>query len=154
MERIPSSQFAEAIGHTLGMIEPSILKLIKCDFLCGCNPIWVGFANYTPDIGDGRSYLNTAHVAYPCHQRLSRDSRKTTVVLPIPVHPIVIVHELGHVLDEALGFEHIAEPITKYARLDRGEAFAEAFLAQYYLYGDRPIDEATQALFESLKVDE
>jgi hypothetical protein len=77
------------------------------------------------------------------------DRRRTTIVLPTPHYPISIVHELGHVLDEALNFDHEATPVTAYAKTDRYEAFAEAFTSWlYWGYGDEP-DPATRYLFES-----
>lgn len=51
----------------------------------------------------------------------------------------VLVHELGHVLDETLGFTTHADPVSWYARGDRQEAFAEAFTAWLIPgYADRP----------------
>ena len=80
------------------------------------------------------------------------------MVLAEPEPLWVIIHELGHVLDEVLGLDHTAQPVTEYATTNRGEAFAEAFTAwikpneyaeawlQDALYEDR----ATVHLFEEL----
>jgi hypothetical protein len=60
------------------------------------------------------------------------------------------VHELGHVLDESLGFTVAAEPVTWYTRDNRAEAFAKAF-ASWLIpgYADRP-DPAVGDLFDVL----
>lgn len=149
MERIPNYKFSERIGKALEIIPERMHKFLHCDFLCGCDVKYVGFANYGMDIGDGRSFRDTAHVAYPWCQRLSNDQKKTTIILPVLESPLIIIHELGHVLDEALGFEHIALPITEYAKINREEAFAEAFTGYLFWYGNH-IDPATEYLFDNL----
>lgn len=41
----------------------------------------------------------------------------------------MVVHELGHALDDVLGEKWAAKPVSNYGRVDRFEAFAEAFTA-------------------------
>ncbi len=77
---------------------------------------------------DGRNYADTAHVLYPTHQpRLPRSRRVTTVCLPLEVESWAVVHELGHVLHEALEFEPAPRPVDDYAATNSHEAFARAF---------------------------
>ena len=90
---------------------------------------------------DGRAYSHTAHVSFAHNQALRPvGERETTVVLPQPVSVTTVVHELGHVLHERLGFPNAPEPVTAYAQTNELEAFAEAFTAVFvpgYL-GDGP----------------
>ncbi len=91
-----------------------------------------------------------AHCCYASHLRLPRDRRTTTIVIPVLDDPSMVVHELGHALDEVTGFAHVAAPVTDYARTNRMEAFAEAFVAWTHFYGDQDVaaqDGATRALF-------
>lgn len=130
MRRLVGAGHREAIQAGLTFIPSGIRSLLSgTHFLCGVDPVFVGLHSYE-DTGDGRSYSNTAHCAYPFHQSaVARADRVTTIVLPQPVEPWVIVHELGHVLDERLGFDFTPTPVTAYAETHRMEAFAEAFTA-------------------------
>ena len=133
--------YAESIQAAIAIIPSTIWQRISyVHFFTGTDPIWAGLHSIEM-ISDGRSYRNTAHVVYPFHQKhLPASMRATTVVLPIPEHPIVVVHELGHVLDEALRFQYLAEPVTDYACTNRLEAFAEAMGSDLYerLDSDEP----------------
>lgn len=139
--------------------KPILKRVAYADFLIGVDPVFVGL-HYFRDTSDGRSYAQTAHVAYPFHQPSPKRCRTTTVVLPHWEEPCVIVHELGHVLDEHLGFEYAPKPVTPYADTCRVEAFAEAF--SVWLIPDyaektgqkvRALDPETIALFEYLAGD-
>lgn len=159
MERLRDYRYAAVITAALDRIPEAIRPLVAhAHYLTGVDPLYVGLHDYQQTF-DGRSYRDTAHVAYVCNQgRLPLDRRHTTVVLPQPVEPRTIVHELGHVLDEVLGFEHIAKPVTAYAENDRYEAFAEAFSAwlcpEYQQWSEvmdaLRADRATLALFDGL----
>lgn len=150
MNRNTGYGYSGLVGYAFDIIPIGIADRLRyAHFLTGVDPIYVGLFNYE-DTGDGRSYRNTACVAYPYHQRLSKGLRHTTVVLPVMDTLTVVVHELGHVLDEYLGFRHAAKPVTKHALTNREEAFAEAFTSWlFYNYGEK-IDDATKDLFESL----
>ena len=145
-------RYSEAIGYTFSLLPDAIRdKLQYTHFLTGVDPVWVGLHNHT-DIGDKRSYRNTAHVCYPWNA--INKHGQTTVVLPQPedAHPYVIIHELGHCLDEKLGFRHNAIPVNEYAETNRLESFAEAFACQYFRLNDKAedifrSDKATQHLF-------
>lgn len=150
MDRVRPGGFAALIEAATSAMPAGIRDLVRPHFLCGVDPVFAGLHEYG-DASYGRSYREIAHVAYPVHQYgRPRADRRTTVVLPRLVKVEACIHELGHVLDERLGFQHCAQPVTWYAEDNRAEAFAEAF-ASWVLpgYAHRP-DEATLALFESL----
>ena len=123
------------------------------DFFCGASPVFAGLHNYV-DADDGRPYSQTAHALFIMHQwLLPRTLRVPTVVLPNLVEPETVVHELGHILHEALAFEPAATPVTEYAKTNRWEAFAEAFTAWLGWYGPDvrgAVDERTATLFAAL----
>lgn len=154
MTHIPDQRYAEAIAHARRVLPSRIRqRLTHVQFLCGVDPVFAGLHHYSKS-KDGRSYGATAHIAYPRHIARPRAERVTTVVLPQPIAPWLIVHELGHALDEAIGFDHgPVQPVTEYAKTDSHEAFAEAFVSWLYHYGDRDVlhrDAQTVALFERL----
>ena len=150
MYRITGFGYSGLINYAFSVIPQGIADRIRyTHFLTGVDPIYAGlFDNELTD--DGRSYRKTACVAYPYHQRIDKCLRHSTVVLPNLVSLAVIVHELGHVLDESLGFTHIAEPVTEYAKVDRGEAFAEAFTSWLFWGYGKEINKSTEYLFESI----
>lgn len=100
---------------------------------------------------DGRSYADVNYY----HPASTDDGSAGYVVMRHRLHrPAILVHELGHALDDMLGATHVAEPVSEYAESNRWEAFAEAFTA----YCDLPeyrslqgyIDEETRELFGAL----
>lgn len=157
--------------YSLGFIPPNIMRLVAhVQWFIGADPNFAGLLNLD-HFPDGRSPKDTASCWYAHHfdHRPATD-RVTTIMLPLAddVYPKTVVHELGHALHEALGWDHEALPVSWYAKTDRWEAFAEAFTAwimppmlgdlgahwdEHYgpardlLYRDDP---ATVALFESL----
>lgn len=160
MERIVSFRYSEAITAAFDLVPERISERLKyIHFFTGTDPVFAGLHNYD-QIRDGRSYRNTAHVCYRWHSRNKHEC--TTIVLPYlhhlySSHLYTIVHELGHCLDELLNFEHFALPINDYAALNRKEAFAEAFAAQYFSFREdvnekAKSDGATQSLFNRLAV--
>ncbi len=150
MERICASFNNEAVQFAHASIPESILNHLHFDYLIGCDPIWSGLFKYE-ETKDGRSYHTLTCVAYPYHQSLPKDKQKTTIVLPKRIGPVSIIHEIGHVLDEFLGFEHEALPVTSYAKTNKSEAFAEAFAGWLIKgYSRLRVDPKTIALFEAL----
>lgn len=82
---------------------------------------------------DGRAYATTSHCAWP-HNLMHRpaDDRTTTVFLAgeDARNPLIVLHELGHALDWALGwYAKPVRPLDGYAARTRREAFATAFQA-------------------------
>lgn len=149
MNRVTSGAFREVIAAGIEAIPPGLSwRLRHVDFLTGVDPVWAGLHTFR-NTDDGRHYSDTAH----CSLRHHSSDRTTTIVLPVMTDPGVIVHELGHALDESLGWSHDAQPVTPYGSTSRSEAFAESFRAWLYWYGDQDIfmrDQATRALFASL----
>ena len=154
MHRIRDARWREPIGHALDLIGPALVDRIGPVRWFTGDPVFAGLHRYG-DTDDGRSYRATAHCCYPVHfaHRPAVD-RVTTIVLPYPPSPATVVHELGHALDWRLGFGHTAAPVTWYARVNRWEAFAEAFTAAVVAgYGDQAAaasDRATRALWAAL----
>lgn len=120
MKRLTHS--AEAISCAYAAVGPFAERL-RCDIYTA-DPIWTGLHHIEHTL-DGRSYSQTAHFL---PERLASDHR-ATICLPEPAPWYLIVHELGHVLDERLDYEIAVAPVTDYARRNRREAFAEAFLS-------------------------
>lgn len=155
--RVPDRRFAEPIGEaiaTIGGLHRWGLEGVR--FWCGVDPVWSGLHRYAA-AADGRPFSTTAHACYPHHLVGPADRRQPTVVLPVPVPPWTVVHELGHLLHHRQGLKHRAAPITAYAARNHQEAFAEAFVARFYVYGDQDAwgaDKATHALFDQLDTKE
>jgi len=157
MQRLTSYEYSAAISWAFNLLPIRVADMLKCvHFFTGTDPVYAGLHRYD-DTDDNRSYRSTAHVSYPWHAINKRE--QTTIVLPLldDAKPYVIIHELGHCLDEILGFEHEALPVNKYAKTHRTEAFAEAFACQYFWLGNKAedifqADKATQYLFGNLRV--
>ena len=151
MERLTDYKYSAAWESGLAHIPKPILPMLRhVDLLAGADPLFVGLHLFK-DIKDGRSYRNTAHTVYPHHQtNLVKTNRRTTVVLPTleTAKPWVVIHELGHVLDERLGLAEVFLPVNEYAKTNRAEAFACAFF-DWCWWGNVHEPKAT-ALFEEL----
>ena len=141
LSRVHGAGYREAIGFALGLLPVPIAdRLSHVQFVCGVDPVFAGLHD-TATTDDGRSYGLTAHCAYGWGLPRPASDRVTTIVLPIVPLPSTVVHELGHALHETLGFDPEAEPVTEYAKTNRWEAFAEAFVAwRFWGYGDEPDD--------------
>jgi hypothetical protein len=122
-DRIPDGRWRSALEAVRAILGPFSWLIDETRWVCGADPLFIGLHRFAT-ITDGRSYRDTAHACYPHHLD---GASAPTVVLPLPVAPAVIVHELGHVLDWRIGAAHTAHPIDAYAALNRREAFAEAF---------------------------
>lgn len=163
MERV-KDKYPSLISAGLSLIPTPILKRLGyLDFFTGSDPIYAGLFNYE-ESDDGRSYRQEWCVAYPHHLTMQpKNKRKTTIVLadllpehPKKLHPFLIVHEVGHVLDYLLDFRFDFEAVTKYAQTNRMEAFADAFTLwvspQYeeFYRVKRPVDDYMKYVFEGL----
>ena len=146
---------AVAVGRALAKIPRAIRPLVACEFVIGVDPVFAGVHTFAMT-HDGRAYSDTPHCVYDFHQEhRPRAERGVKVILPTnPAYRwdgangiYTVVHELGHVLHQRVGFDHVATPITEYAKTNHHEAFAEAFAG--WIWGDR-IDEQTEALFDGL----
>lgn len=128
MKRVVGATYRTTISAAFDLLPEWLADELRgTHFLCGVDPLFVGLHG-TDTTTDGRSYRDTAHVNYgffASHRPAS--DRATTVALPIPVEPWVVVHELGHVVHELLRWAPSPDPVTKYAATNRWESFAEAF---------------------------
>lgn len=144
--------YSELVEEALTVLGPRLARrLSHVDFFCGVDPVWGGLHAFL-STHDGRSYRDTAHYSHECHS----SDQSCTVVLPDlrDVEPWHVVHELGHALHLAYAPEHVARPVSDYARTDRFEAFAEHLVARHFYYGDQGVwwhDEATRALIDRLE---
>jgi hypothetical protein len=155
MNRLIGSDFRASIAEAWRVVPERIGDRLRfAHFVTGSDPVWIGLEDDLV-FDDGRPLIHTSHCSYPWHT----NDRSTTIVLAAAererfvVDPSLVVHEIGHVLDYALGFSHTAQPVSDYAKVNRQEAFAESFRAWIYWHGDQDAfmsDLPTRALFESL----
>ncbi len=150
MERLTSQRFVPAVVAARALVPPGVARRLHYHIFTG-DPLWAGLHDYE-DTDAGNSYRRVPHAVYPCHQwGLPRARRVPTIVLPRPMRPEQVVHEIGHILDEVLGFQHVAEPVSRYAKTNSAEAFAEAFTAWLVLgFANVRVDGATLRLFSDL----
>ncbi len=116
--------WSEAIGRAIELMP----MVVECDWFTGADPVFAGLNTFGADVADGRSYRDTAHMLAPYWSI----DRRTSIVLPGRARDNkdavrVVVHEMGHVVDEMLGRTRDTVPISSYAHVNRGESFAEAF---------------------------
>jgi len=150
MNRVRPSCFVELIGRVFSEMPLGISRLLNgTDFAIGLSPSWINL-HHSKSSEDGRSYASTSHAVWPMHQKhLPMAQRNATVVLNDgdEFDRLLILHELGHILDERLDFgspKPIA--ISDYAKTSDVEAFATSFQAfltplgegkfNYPTYGD------------------
>ena len=138
MDRIPDSRWREPIGEALELVEPWRRVLGEFNFVCGVDP---EFAGVHDRLGENDSNRWLAHCAY---SHICSDGI-TTVVLPLPVPAVTVVHELGHVLHEKVSFEDLGTlPVSEYATTNRWERFAEYFVMQAYGHGGEFTDRGNE----------
>jgi len=141
-------EYAGVIHAGLRLIEAEGISFGTVDFLTGVDPLYAGLHSFR-ETGDGRLYSQIGHFVW---EAWSPDKRGT-VVLPVPpkrgLH--TVVHELGHALDERLGFSFDADPTCDYAQTSRAEAFACAF--EDFITEPRSLEryQRTVAFFEGLR---
>lgn len=151
--RVHDHRPAVAVGEALALMRAGLRDLTACEFVVGVDPI---FAGVHREIDAHFPYADTAHVIYDHHQ-LHRPLADRSPKVILPTNPDyrwdtwygvqVVVHELGHVLHQRVGWGYVAEPVTEYAETNHYEAFAEAFAT--WIWGGQ-IDAPTTALFDRL----
>jgi hypothetical protein len=124
MQRITDYFYCSLIEAGLKSYPPQLRKIIRFDVFCG-DPIYAGLHCFE-EMSFERSYRNTVHVAHPYHTT----DKICTLVLPgkdkYDDQLWVMVHELAHVLDWALGLQfRPVLAVTPYADTTPGERFAE-----------------------------
>jgi hypothetical protein len=130
VERIRGHDAGELLSMALDWLPQSLAtRLGFVHFFMG-DPVFAGLHEFEV-ADDGGSYRTAAqYVSERWQSHRPRSARRATIVLPLgPRRTATVVHELGHALDEVLGYEWLAKPVSDYARVDPFEAFAEAFTA-------------------------
>jgi hypothetical protein len=160
VERIQGSDVGEQLLMALDWLPKSVAtRLGFVHFFIG-DPVFAGLHEFEV-ADDGGSYRTAAqYVSECCQSHRPRSARRATIVLPFgPGRTATVVHELGHALDEVLGHEWSAKPVSDYARVDPYEAFAEAFTAwvglpSYQTERDRlyRIDRDSAAFFDAISL--
>jgi hypothetical protein len=158
VERIQGPDAGELLSTALDWLPRSLARRLGfVQFFMG-DPVFAGLHEFEV-ADDGGSYRTAAqYVSEACQTHRPRSARRATIVLPHgPGRTATVIHELGHALDEVLGYEWLAKPVSKYARVDPFEAFAEAFTAwvglpSYQTQRDRlyRIDRDTAAFFDAI----
>lgn len=133
MQRFRRRSEAEAVFYALSLLPRGIRRFLSAaEFVTEYEPRYLGL-HYLLAAEDGRPFNVTSHCTLTHHQpHLPRCRRRPTIVLLSghAYHPEIVIHELGHVLDEALDFDRPEiEPLSNYAARNRWEAFAVAFQA-------------------------
>ena len=154
VNRLAGGRHADVINHARRLLPGRLAeRLADVHYLTGVDPVFVGLHTDAAH-ANGGAYADVDHYVRTDHQvALPRARRAPTIVLPGRHCSVdIVIHELGHALDDILGHRHFADPVSAYAKSSWGEAFAEAFtswLYHGYGYASRP-DAATCALFRTL----
>ena len=122
----------QTILEAFDMLPPGVAELlIDTPILCGVTSEELGWndSHMRPD-GSSWSEYSFTHYDFGQINRPAAE-RRTSIILPKPVRAEKIVHELGHVLDQILGWPPAPSPVSAYARSCRAEAFAEGFAAAH-----------------------
>ena len=150
MERIAPLAKIDAIEWVVNRLPLGMKRILNgVHFIKGCDPVWmgvstnkyVGFDNTTK--GRKGSFCNWSHCCLKWGlKHLPLNDRETTIVIGSDIKKYederkIILHELGHVLDERLIEIAIVEklkfyrpgcvPLDDYAAINGGEAFATSF---------------------------
>ena len=130
VERIRGHDAGELLSIALDWLPARLATRLRFVHFFVGDPVFAGL-HQVEVADDGGSFRTTAqYVSESLQRHRPRSARRATIVLPFgPGRTETIVHELGHALDEVLGEEWSAKPVSNYARTDPYEAFAEAFTA-------------------------
>lgn len=140
MDRVRTFAERGAISAVVARLPAAIQRRLDgVHFVSNLSPRFLGLHRYE-ETTDERFYDTTSHVAWEVHQSgLRRAERRTTVVLQDgnAFDPLIVLHELGHALDERLGFVSVRpdtwtprlriRPLDSYAASAPWEAFATGF---------------------------
>jgi hypothetical protein len=158
VERIQGSGAGELLSIALDWLPQSIAtRLGFVHFFIG-DPVFAGLHKVEVAHDGGSFRTIEQYVSERLQGHRPRSVRRPTIVLPFgPRRMDQVVHELGHALDDLLGYQWWAKPVGNYARTDSHEAFAEAFTAWVGLPGyqeerDRlyRIDRDSVAFFDAI----
>lgn len=137
-ERITTQEHAEAIARGIELLPGRLPERLKHVAFFTADPVLAGLhSQLGHELLEGRperTLRNTAHHCDGWAVERPRSEQRSTVVMP-RVHEllgdrlVVVVHELGHALDEELDWTHTPKTTTEYSESNGYEAFAEAFTA-------------------------
>jgi hypothetical protein len=130
VERIRGQDAGELLSMALDWLPESMAsRLGFVHFFIG-DPVFAGLHKVEVAHDGGSFRTADQYVSERLQSHRPRSARRPTIVLPFgPARTERVVHELGHALDEVLGYEWLAKPVNDYAHVDECEAFAEAFTA-------------------------
>jgi hypothetical protein len=139
VERIRGPDAGEQLSMALDWLPKSVARRLGFVHYFIGDPVFAGLHEFEI-ADDGGSYRTSSqYVSESCQTHRPRSARRATIVLPHgPGRTATVIHELGHALDEVLGYEWLAKPVSKYARVDPFEAFAEGFTAWWDSPATRP----------------
>jgi hypothetical protein len=158
VERIRGHDAGELLSMALNWLPESVAgRLGFVHFFVG-DPVFAGLHRFEVAADGGSFRTVSQYVPARLQSHRPRSARRATIVLPNgPGRTETVVHELGHALDEVLGEEWSAKPVSDYARVDPFEAFAEAFTAwvglpSYQTQRGRlyRVDRETAAFFDAI----
>jgi hypothetical protein len=125
-DRVPS-RYGSAIEAAWSLLPEKVTEIVHPHFLCGVHPNFVGLHAFDACDEEGyireRGYGSVAHACFSFHSA----DRVPRVVLPVEKSVDVIVHEIGHLFDEATGFRLKPPVTTAYSLTNSYELVAEAF---------------------------
>lgn len=145
MHRITSWEYTAPLAVALECMAAFKPELLYFDVLTGTDPLWAGL-HAGREIGDGRSFADTAHVSYQDYPE--RAKQRPTIVVPVPETVDTFLHEIGHVVYFHLGFRPTLPPVTEYGERNKNEAFAESFTQ--WFYADELLPESSRYALEEL----
>lgn len=131
-----TSEFRPVIDEARRHLPAKATAMIEPRYLCGFSPHFVGLhyhsmaelgADHPATQNPGFTYETLAHA---CYQSVTPDGVQTLVYPQLARYsdPVgTILHEFGHLLDEATGFSCAVPTSTPYSRTNREERFAEGF---------------------------
>lgn len=137
-ERITTQEHAEAIARGIELLPGRLPERLQHVAFFTADPVHAGLhSQIGHDIlagRKGRTLRNTSHHCDGWAVERPRSEQRSTVVIPHTYelrgdNLVVVVHELGHALDELTGWEQTPKVTTEYSEKDGWEAFAEAFTA-------------------------
>lgn len=158
MERIRGHDAGELLSMALNWLPESVARRLGFVHFFVGDPVFAGLHRFDVAADGGSFRTASQYVPERLQSHRPRSARRATIVLPNgPGRTETVVHELGHALDEVLGEEWSAKPVSDYARVDPFEAFAEAFTAwvglpSYQTQRDRLylVDRETAAFFDAI----
>lgn len=142
MERYKRRSHLELIQYVCNSLHPNIRKLVNhSHWITNIDRHFIGFKLKEEEKKE--SITRCSFCSFGHGQDLPASDRRTTIVFidedfkDIDFMTLLILHELGHVLDESLGlYDEWVNPLDSYAEQDQFEAFATAFQS----YNTKAID--------------